>query len=169
MPKAGGRLLPLFGTLLGTVLALVGYLRYSTKCLPLLDTHLATSSPPLSLEPHRFTCLDSLANGSSKKRIAILHGPDWALDSTVELKCFPEREVVMSVEVGRGFLHQPITDRIRFWILKKGDTIYAKIVESTASQELDMDALDLVTNHKCRLQGSENCRVQSAHVIPRID
>ena len=169
MPKGGGRLLLLFGTLLGTVLALVGYLRYSTKCLPLLDTHLATPSPPLSLEPHRFTCLDSLANGRSKKRIVILHGPDWALDSTVELKCFPEREVVMSVEVGRGFLPHPISQRIRIWISKKGDVIYAKIVESTASQKLDMDALDLVTNHKCGLRSRESCHVQSAHVVPHID
>ena len=112
---------------------------------------------------------DSLTNGSSKGRIAILHGPDWALGSTAELKGFPEREVVMSVEVRRGFLPHPISQRIRIWISKKGDVIYAKIVESTASQKLDMDALDLVTNHKCGLRGRENCHVQSAHLAPRID
>jgi len=87
----------------------------------------------------------------------------------VEPNCFPEREVEMSVEVGRHFLREPKVDRIRFWIVKKGDTIYAKIVKSNGSQNLDTDALDLVTNHKCGQQIRKNCNVQSAHVIPRID
>jgi len=169
MLETRGRRLLLLGALTGIGLTLAGYLSHRTRSLSLLDTHLATPRPPLSLQPSRFPCLDSLAGGRSGKRVVVLHGPDWTLDSSVELKCFPEREVVLSVEVGRRYLRQPVTNRIRFWIMKKGDTIYAKIVESNGSQKLDVDALDLVTNHKCGLPGRENCRVQSAHVVPRID
>ena len=83
---------------------------------------------------------------------------------------FPrEREVVLSVEVGRRFLRHPVTNRIRIWIAKRGDAFHAKIMESNGSQKLDMDALDLVTNHKCGLKSRKNCHVQSAHVVPRID
>jgi TonB family protein len=94
-----------------------------------------------------------------------LHGADWALNSTVELQCFPEGEIVLSVEEGRGVLQHPITERVRFWIVKQGGVIYAKIVESSGSKKLDMDALDLVTSHKCGLPNGENCRAQSARVI----
>jgi hypothetical protein len=169
MIKTSGRRLLLLGTLLATGLALGSYLRFSTKSLPLLEMRLALPRPPISLQPSRFPCLDSLAERRSRKRVVVLHGADWTLDSTVEMKCFPEREVVLSVEVGRGFLPHPITERIRFWIAKKGDVIYAKIVDSKGSQKLDMDALDLVTNHKCGLQIRKNCHVQSAHFVPRID
>jgi TonB family protein len=75
----------------------------------------------------------------------------------------------MSVEEGRHFLHQPLTQRIRFWIVQKGDVIYAKIVESSGSEKLDRDALDLVTNHKCGLQDGKNCQVQSARMVYRMD
>jgi len=169
MLKTSGRRLLLLGTLLATGLALEAYLRFSTRSFPLLDMHLAVPRPPISLQPSRFPCLDSLADRRSRKRVVVLHGADWTLDSTVELGCFPEREVVLSVEVGRGFLPHPITERIRFWIAEKGDVIYAKIVDSHASQKLDMDALELVTNHKCGLRSRKNCHIQSAHFVPRID
>jgi TonB family protein len=169
IPNKSGRRLLLLGTLLATGLAFTGYFRYRTKSLFASDTRLATPKPPLSLQPSRFPCLDSLADRRGRKRVVVLHGADWTLDSSVELKCFPEREVVLSVEVGRGFLHHPITQRIRFWITKKGDVTYAKIVESNGSQELDMDALDLVTNHRCGPHSRNNCHVQSAHFVPRID
>ena len=159
----------LLGALIGIGLAMAGYVKYRTNSPSLLETHLATPRPPLSLQPSRFPCLDSLAGGRGRKRIVVLHGADWTLDSTLELKCFPEREVVMSVEESRHFLRHPITQRIRFWIVQKGDVIYAKIVESSASKKLDMDALDLVTNHKCGLKSRKNCHVQSAHVVPGID
>ncbi len=141
----------------------------STRSLPFLDMHLAVPRPPISLQPSRFPCLDSLADRGSGKRVVVLHEADWTLESTVELKCFPEREVVFSVEVGRGFLPHAIAERVRFWIAKKGDVIYAKIVDSHATQRLDMDALELVTNHKCGLQSRKNCHVQPAHFVPRID
>ena len=104
-----------------------------------------------------------------RRLLVVLHGAHWTLDSTVKLKCFPEREVVFSVEVCRGFLPHTIAERVRFWIAKKGDVIYAKIVDSHATQKLDMDALELVTNHKCGLPSRKNCHVQPAHFVPRID
>src|ERR1700731_1485833 len=64
----------LLSTLVGTGLALAGYLRYSTKSFLPLNTHLATPWPPLSLEPSRFPCLDSLADRRSTKRVVVLHG-----------------------------------------------------------------------------------------------
>ncbi len=169
MLKTSSSRVPMLFILLGTGLGLAGYLKYRTKSLSPLDTHLRTPKPPLSLQPSHFSCLDSLADKKGRKRVVVLHGADWTLGSNVELKCFPEREVVLSVEVGRGFLPHPITERIRFWIAKKGDVIYVKIVDSHASQKLDMDALELVTNHKCGLQSRKNCHVQSAHFVPRID
>jgi hypothetical protein len=121
--KTSGARLFLLGTLLATALALEGYLRFSTKSFLLLDMHLAVPKPPISLQPSRFPCLDSLADRRSRKRVVVLHGADWTLDSIVELKCFPEREVVLCVEVSRGILPHPITERIRFWIAKKGNAI----------------------------------------------
>ena len=159
----------LLGALIGIGLAIAGYAKYRTNSLSLLETHLATPRPPLSLQPNDFPCLESLAHGRARKRVVVLYGADWTLDSTVEPKCFPEREVVMSVEEGRHFLRQPITQRIRFWIVQKGDVIHAKIVESSGSEKLDMDALDLVTNHKCGIQKDKNCHVQSARLVLRID
>jgi hypothetical protein len=156
-------------TVLGIGLAAAEYVRFQTNSLSPSDTLLTPPRPPLVLRNSRFSCLDSLADGRTRKRVVKLRGLDWTLDSTVELNCFPEREVVMSVEVGRHFLRQPSIDHIRFWIVKNGDAIYARIVESTGSQELDMDALDLVTNHKCGLQNRKNCHVESAHAVPRID
>jgi TonB family protein len=159
----------LLGALIGIGLAVAAYVKYRANSLSLLETHLATPRPPLSLQPSRFSCLESLAGGRARKRIVVLHGADWTLDSTVEPKCFPEREVVMSVEEGRHFLRQPLTQRIRFWIVQKGDVICAKIVESSGSETLDRDALDLVTNHKCGPQNGKNCQVQSARMVYRID
>jgi len=75
----------------------------------------------------------------------------------------------MSVEQGRYFLRKPKTRRIKLWILKKGGRIYAKILESSGSEKLDRDALDLVTNHRCGLQNSKNCHVQSARMVFPID
>jgi len=159
----------LVGALMGIGLAMTGYVKYRTNSLSLLDTHLTMPRPPISLQPSRFPCLASRSKEEGRRRGVVLHGPDWTLDSTVDLKCFPEREVVLSVEVGRRFLRHLVADRIRIWIANKGDLVYAKIVESNGSQKLDLDALDLVTDHKCGLKSRKNCHVQSARVVPRID
>ena len=162
------RAVPL-GALIGIGLALAGYVRYQTNSRSYLEASLPIPRPPLSLQPSRFPCLEPLAGGRARKRVATLYGADWTLDSTVEPKCFPEREAVMSVEQGRHFLRKPITHRMKVWIVKKGDAIYAKILESSGSEKLGRDALDLATNHRCGLQNGKNCHVQSARTVFRID
>ena len=159
----------LLGALIGMGLATAGYARYEANSRFFLDTPLPTPRPPLSLQPSHFPCWESLAGGRARKRVAVLYGADWTLDSTVEPKCFPEREVAMSVEQGRYFLRKPITHRIKLWIVKKGDAIYAKILESSGSEKLDRDALDLVTSHRCGPRNRKNCHVQSARMVFRID
>ena len=155
----------LAGTLLCIALVLASSVKYRTASRSDLDTHLAIPKPPLVLQNSRFPCLDSLARTRLKKRLAVLHGPDWTLESFIESRCFPEREVVLSVEVGRHFLSRSLTQRVRFWIARKGDAFYVKVVESSGSEQLDNSALDLVTNHKCMAQNSKNCYVQSARII----
>jgi hypothetical protein len=164
-----GKRVLLVGALLCIGLATASYFKYRHDSRVPLDIRLRAPKPPLILQDTHFPCLESLAREGRRKRVVVLHGPDWTLDSAVELNCFPEREVVMSVEVGRHFLRQPKIDRIRLWIVKNGDTIYAKIVGSNSSQELDMNALDLVTNHKCGIRGRKNCHVESAHLFLRLD
>jgi len=159
------RRLLLPGLLLGLGLATAGYIRYQTSSRSLFDTHLPTPRPPIWLRPTRFPCLKSLSSESARRRVVDLHGADWILHSTVEPQCFPEREIVLSVEEGRGVLQHPITERVKFWIVKQGGVIYAKIVESSGSVKLDMDALDLATNHKRGLPNGESRRNQLARVI----
>jgi hypothetical protein len=164
MLRTSSRRLLLLSTLLATGLTISGYLRYSIKPFTLLNKDLATPRPPVSLQPSHFPCLDSLAD-KRRKRVVVLHGADWTLDSSVELNCFPEREVVLSVEVDRQFLAQPAKKHIRFWIVKKSDVVYVKIVKSSGDEKLDMDALDLVSNHHCGPKNTKNCRIQSARII----
>jgi hypothetical protein len=160
---SGGHVL-LFGLLLLIGLTLTGYLKYRAISLSPSETHPATPRPPIALQPSRFECLGSRPKEENRRRVVVLHGADWTLESTVDLKCFPEREVVLSIETDRHFLPRPATHRIGFWIVKRGDAIYAKILESSGSEKLDMDALDLVTNHKCALLDGKNCHVQSARI-----
>jgi hypothetical protein len=136
-------------------LSLTAYLKYRTIPLSPSETHSATPRPPLLLQPSRFICLESRPKEIRGRRVISLHGADWTLESTVDLKCFPEREVVLSIETDRHFLPRPATHRIGFWIVKRGEAIYAKILESSGSEKLEMDALDLVTNHKCGIAGQK--------------
>ena len=53
-------------------------------------------------------------------------------------------------------------------MVKKGDVIRAKVVESSGDEKLDTDALEIVTNHKCGVRNGKNCHVQSARVAARI-
>ena len=120
--------------------------------------------PPLSIQPSLFPCLDSFNSQRHAKRVAVMKGPDWRLESSVEPKCLPEREVILSFEEGRGFLPSPATVRIRFWILNKQDKVYVRILESGGSEASEDSALDIVTNHKCKTQRARNCYVVSSRI-----
>ena len=148
---------------IGLVLVISG--RYLTNSQSAFGLHPSVPNPPLYLQSSRFSCLESLAGTRYKRRFVVLYGPDWTLESSVEPDCFPDREVVLSVEEGRHFLPHPVVKHIRFWIVRKGEKFYVKILESSGSKGLDDSALNLVTNHKCKTHWSENCYVQSARII----
>jgi TonB family protein len=162
---ARGKRVLIAGALLVAGSVLVTALRYCANSRTDFVPHLQVPKPPLALRGSSFPCLSSLPATRHEKRFVVLHGPDWTLESNIEPKCLPEREVVLSVEVGRYFLSHPFTHRIGFWITNTGDRIYVRIFKSSGSDELDDSALDLVTNHKCKTHRSKNCYVQSARIV----
>jgi hypothetical protein len=107
-----------------------------------------------------FPCINSLDAMNHPKRIAVLHGPDWVLESTVAPSCLPEREVVFSTEFGKPFLHHSVTVRTSLWVTIIRDVTYVRIVDSSGDEKQDMIAIDLVTNHNCAARTSKNCIVK---------
>lgn len=117
-----------------------------------------------------FPCIQSVAQANQKNRVAVLHGPDWVLESSVRPSCFPEREMVFVTEVGRGIMLHPHTVRIRLWVTKEHDVTHIRIVDSSAaSREQEMVAVGFVTNHKCIDSKSKNCSVKGGAAFVRID
>jgi hypothetical protein len=115
---------------------------------------------PLSQAVSNFPCIESLAASRQPKRIAMLHGPDWVLESAAAPSCLPEREVVFSTEAGKTSLPHSLTFRTRLWLKKNGEVICVRILESSGSEKQDMVAVDFATDHKCSSRTSKNCRVQ---------
>ena len=128
------------------------------------DSHLVPKSPlaepPLPPAVNIFPCINSLVAMNHRKRVAVLHGPDWVLESTVAPSCLPEREVVFSTALDNRFLHHLMTFRTRLWITKIREVMYVRIVDSSEDGKQDMIAIDLVTNHKCIGRTSKNCIVK---------
>jgi hypothetical protein len=125
--------------------------------------------PPSSSPGHLFPCLQSLDETNRKIRVAVLHGPDWVLESSINLSCFPERDVVFASEVGKGLISRPFTARTRLWITRDHGLMQIRIVESSGSVQRDMVAMSFATNHKCIDRSSKNCIVEGIVVPPRID
>ena len=168
-PRTRRKRVLMVGTLLGVSLVLVSSVEYLSNSRTAFDLHLVVPKPPLSLQDNHFGCISSLHREKHKKRIAVLHGPDWILESTVEPKCLPDREVVLSVEEDRHFIPRPTTKRIRFWITRRNNVFRVKIVESSGREQLDNSALDMVTNHACKTRSSKNCDVQSTLMLVQMD
>jgi len=120
----------------------------------------AAPEPPLSVVVSMFPCINSLDATNHPKRFAVLHGPDWVLESTVAPSCLPEREVVFSTEFGKPFLQHSLTFRTRLWVTIIREVTYVRIVDSSGDEKQDMIAIDLVTNHKCVARPSKNCIVK---------
>jgi hypothetical protein len=134
-----------------------------------LDSKQVPQSPS-SATSSSFPCLQSWAVTNHKKRVAVLHGPDWVLESSVRPSCFPEREVVFASEVGKGLIPQPFAARIRLWVTKDHDVTQIRIVDSSASsREQEMVAIGFVTNHKCIERSSKNCSVKGGAAFVRMD
>jgi hypothetical protein len=137
------------------------------------EFHLASKQgpqPPSSATAHLFPCIQSWARTNHKTRVAVLHGPDWVLESSVMPACFPEREVVFTAEVGRGIIPHLFSARTRLWATKDHEVTHIRIVDSSAhSKEQEMVAISFVTNHKCIDRSSKNCSVQGGAAFIRID
>jgi hypothetical protein len=132
------------------------------------ELHLFYPQPPLLTEASKFPCLDSRPHRGSKQRFATLQGPDWKIESAIYPMCLPERELVFTTEEGRGFLPHALVRNARFWMTRRGDLIYVKVLGSLGSDQMDTTALELVSNRKCKKMGSRNCRVESAIRNPRL-
>jgi len=158
----------LFGALVLICLILSSAVKYLARPRAWLGIRCFVPQPPISLQPSPFPCFSSLVSTKHTKRVAILHGPDWTLESSIEAACLPEREVVLRFEEGRHFLPHPILRRVRFWITRRGDKLYVKIISSSGSEESENSALDLVTNHKCKTRRSKNCNVQSSRITLKM-
>lgn len=160
------------GVLLWVLLACAALLSLGSL-RPQSEFHLASKRgprPPSSATADLFPCIQSWALTNHKKRVAVLHGPDWVLESSVRPSCFPEREVVFVTEVGRGVMPHLFTARIRLWVTKDHDVTHIRIVDSSAaSRELEMVAIGFVTNHKCVDRTSKNCSVKGGAAFVRID
>lgn len=117
-----------------------------------------TPQPDLSTTGNLFSCLTSYSGVAGKKRTAVLHGPDWVLESSILPACFPAREVVFSVETGGQFNVPVFTARTRLLVTTDRLVTYIRIVDSSGEDQ-DMIAIGLVTNHKCSSRTSKNCRI----------
>jgi hypothetical protein len=135
------------------------------------ELHLFYPQPPLLTGASKFRCLDAQSHQGSNRRFATLQGPDWKIESAIYPTCLPERELVFTIEEGRGFLPHTLVRNARFWMTRRGDLIYTKVLDSLGGDEMDSAALELVSNRRCKKTGSKNCRVESAIRNPllRID
>ena len=134
-----------------------------------LDKRSFSPKPPFLLEPNPFSCINSPTESRRTKRFAFLQGPDWKIESAINPKCFPERDLTFSTEEGKRLLPHPLLPRIKFWITKRNDRIYVYFLNSSGNDDLDDAAIELVTNHRCRLKSRGNCRIRRTNSNLRID
>jgi hypothetical protein len=149
----------LFGALT-IAIVLVGTAEYLQSLQPFRATLPFFPKPPLLTEENNFSCLASDSQLKQKKRFVTLHGPDWQIQSVINPKCLPERELIFSTEEGRQFLPRPLTRRVTFWITRKDGLMDVKIWGGSGSRQLDDIAMELATNHRCKNRSSKNCKVQ---------
>ena len=125
--------------------------------------------PTSSVTGRPFPCLQSAAQTKQRHRVAVLHGPDWVLTSSIEPSCLPEKDVVFAARVGEGLIPRPFTARTRLWVKRDPDVTHIRIVESSGNEEQDMVAASFVTNHKCVKRSSKNCSVKGGAALGPID
>jgi hypothetical protein len=129
----------------------------------------ASTQLPTSTTRPLFPCLQSLDEMLPKARVAVLHGPDWILESSIRPSCFPERDVVFAARVGEGLIRHPFTAKTRMWVTRNHEVTHIRIVTSSGSRERDNVAVSFVTNHKCIGKSSRNCSVKGGAVLMPID
>lgn len=118
---------------------------------------------------HSFPCIESTVQMKRQHRVAVLHGPDWILRSSIEPSCLPEREVVFAARVGEGLIPRPFTARTRLWVARDAGVTHIRIVESSGNEGQDMVATSFVTNHRCVKRSSKDCSIKGGASLFRID
>jgi len=142
---------------------IVGSLRIqSDSRLASEQSHHSTSSATGLL----FPCIVAWGQTGQKNRMAVLHGPDWVLESSIKPSCFPERDVIFAAKVGEGLLPHPFTARTRLWVTRDHDVTRIRIVDSSGNPEQDMLAVSFVTNHRCIDKNNKNC--EKCKVQPHV-
>jgi hypothetical protein len=116
-----------------------------------------------------FPCIQAAGQTRQSHRVALLHGPDWVITSSIEPSCLPERDVVFAARVGEGLIPHPFTARTRLWVKRDPDVAHIRIVESSGNEEQDMVAASFVTNHKCVKRSSKNCSIKGGAALGPID
>jgi len=116
-----------------------------------------------------FSCINSKSQDKRKKRMIVLHGPDWALQSSISPSCLPEREVVFVTSVGQGLMPHAFESRTKLWVKSDRDITWVKIVESSGQEDQDMTAVSFGTNHKCAGRHFVQCRITGGPIAVRID
>jgi hypothetical protein len=134
-----------------------------------LKPYVVVPRPPLTLSVSQFSCVNSSNGMTHVKRTAVLHGPDWILESLIKPSCLPESDLVLSFEISRLLVNRRVTVRTRLWVTRKRDVTYVRIVESSGSEEQDMIAVGLTTNHRCTTRRSKGCRIEGGPILVSID
>ena len=116
-----------------------------------------------------FPCIRSWNLAKSNRRVAILHGPDWVLKSSIVPSCLPEREVVFSAELDRKFLPHAFVARTKLWVSKQHYVTQVRIVESSGEDKQDLIAVSFVTNRMCIGRKSENCIIKGGALLTAMD
>jgi hypothetical protein len=157
------------GLFVCVILVIGGSLRNVFDSHLVLKPFVSPPKPPLSPAVSMFSCINSSARMNHTKRVAVLHGPDWILESSIEPSCFPERDLVFSAEVGKQFLPHPVTARSRLWVTKNRDVICVRIVDSSGDNEQDIIAIGLGNQPQVHQQDQQklHCKrwsISSSHV-----
>ena len=153
--------LPLFG-----VLVLSASIYFSTSRLD-LRAYLVVPRPPTP-RINQFSCVNAMA-AKDHEATAVLHGPDWKLESTISPSCLPERDLVLSSKVSPLLVNEPIGYRTHMWVTQKVDVTFVRIVDSSGIEKQDLIAAGLVTNHKCTSRASKNCEIEGGPLLLRVD
>ena len=160
-----------FGLIAGVLLILLSLPKYMPTAEPDDLARSLAPRPPFPSASNRFACTGSAPDSRTTKRVAVLNGPDWKVESAIDPKCLPEHRFIFSTEVGRGLLSRAISHRLGFSVTKRNNLIYVKEWQSSGNKGLDETVLEMVTNHNCQTRRGKNCRIDmAATAIPiRID
>ena len=163
------RLALLLSTLTLTALVVVASVRWFSESRLDLQSYVVVPKP-LVPRVSNFSCINSPSMLNRKKVSAVLHGPDWTLESAIEPSCLRERDVVFSTEIPTLLVKRPVPRRTHMWVIQNCNRTFVRIVESSGLDEQDMIATGLVTNHKCASRTSKNCNIEGGPLPPhRID